>query len=257
MKKFEDIVNVTEFQERMTDEINRVFGEGEFSNSLYLLISDIIDDYVSFGYHTWLYGNNEVVDSTTIARFTSFVHRWLLKKYNKLEFFKNRWSLLNGTEYGIKETKERTFEKDRDIITNITENSQRDHNSTTTMRYTSNDSTTTSDEASANSMDENAPLGATETITTPYNKDKSSSTASGTALRDREDTQNTTVVSSDEGASTSNSTSQDNEDHTENTVTVYDNGVEILKAIKYNNTSIMDVLVDIMDRTVQEYNEVL
>lgn len=257
MRQMNEILLNSNFETDMKHELYSTFGENDFSNALYTIIDEIIDDYVSFDYHTWLYGDDETIDNSNITRYTSYVHRWLMKKYKYIEFFKSRWDLENGTMYGDRETKNRILSRDRELQVNNTRDYNNTHTSSTDMDYTSNASGTDNTDNSTFNMSENAPLGADETITTPYGKDKSTSSVDNTTSTERTDTQDISVNSSDVSKDTLNSQTVDGITDTENETKTYENGVEILKAMKYNNLSIMDVLQDIMDRTVYEFNVVM
>jgi hypothetical protein len=180
-----------------------------------------------------------------------------MKKYKYFEFFKSRWTLENGTNYGDKETKNRTLVRDRELQINNTRDYDNTHTSTTDMDYTSNASGTDNTDNSVFNTSENAPLGAGEDITTPYGKDKSTSSVDNTSSTEREDTQDIAVNSTDVSKDVQDSKTLDDITDTEDETKTYENGVEILKAMKYNNMSIMDVLQDIVDRTVYEYNMVV
>ena len=257
MRQMSELLLNSNFEIGMKHELNSIFGTNDFSNTLYAIIGEIIDDYVSFDYHTWLYGDDETIDYSNVTRYTSYVHRWLMKKYKYIEFFKSRWNLENGTMYGDKETKNRTLVRDRDLQVNNTRDYNNTHTSSTDMDYTSNASGRDNTDNSVFNLSENAPLGAGETITTPYGKDKSTSSVDNTTSTERTDSQDISVNSGDVSKDTLNSQTTDDITDTENETKTYENGVEILKAMKYNNLSIMDVLQDIMDRTVYELNVVI
>lgn len=258
MKKISDLLLIgQQFTDALKHEVEYVFGENEFSNDVYDLMIEIMDDYVSFDYHTWLYLDNEDVNSTNMTRYTSYLRRWILKKYKYFEFFKNRWLLETGTNYGDKETKTRTLVRDRETIVSNSRNYHNTHESTTNMDYTSNSTGTDNTDNSVFSMSENAPLGATSTITTPYGKDESTSSVDNESTVNRSDEQDISVSSSDVSTDSLNGQTTDDFTDTENETISHENGIEILKAIKYNNMSITEVLQDILDRTVYEFNEVL
>lgn len=255
MITIEQIMMNENYNTLMKSEIENIFGSELFSNDILTILNECLDDLAIMGYHTWLYGDAN--DITDVNIFIKFVSRWLKKKYKYFEFYQNRWSISSGTEYGDVESISRKLVRDRDIVSDSNGTFNRTHNSTTDMDYTSNstDNTTASD--NSNSMSENAPLGASDVITTPYGKDKSSSTSDEENTSTRTDTQDITVTSSDEEENTSNTVTADDLTDIETTDKTYTNGVEVLKALKYNNMSIVEVISDIIDRTIYEFNVVI
>lgn len=257
MRPMSEIKNHSVYEMTMKNKLYSTFGRNAFSDAMYNVIGDVIDDYISFDYHTWLYEDDEPITNTNINRYVSFIHRYILRKYKYFEFFKDRWTLEGGTNYGNKETETREYVRERELQVNHTRDIETTHNSTTNMEYGSNSTTTDNTENDIFNMNENAPLGATETITTPYEKAKSISSSDNEVVVDRNDTQDITVTSgntsNDELSSTTNDGINDNEVITK----TFENGVEILKAMKYNNMSVMDVMQDIVDRTVYEFNVVI
>jgi hypothetical protein len=257
MRPMNEIKNHSVYESTMKSKLYATFGDNDFSDAMYNVIGDVIDDYISFDYHTWLYEDDEPITNANINRYVSFVHRYILRKYKYFEFFKDRWSLEGGTNYGNKEIKTRTLIRDRELQVNNTRDYNNTHTSSTDMDYTSNASGTDNTDNSIFNMSENAPLGAGETITTPYGKDKSTSSVDNTTSTERTDTQDISVNSGDISKDTLNSKTLDDITDTENETITYENGVEILKAMKYNNMSVMDVMQDIIDRTVYELNVVI
>lgn len=259
MRKMSEIKNHTNWQPFMTHELNIVFGENDFSTALFNIINEVIDDYVVFDYHTWLYGDDEQITNNNLSRYTSFIHRHILRKYKYIEYFRQRWTLENGTKYGDKQTKNKTTDRDRELGVNSTRTLENAHNSNTNMNYTQNSNSSEAADTAVFDTIENSPLGVgdVQTMTTPYNKAKSSTNTTNDTDLSRTDTQDITVESGDTSSNVLESTTIDDITDVENEVVEYENGVEILKAMKYNNLSIMEVIQDIVDRTVYEFNEVL
>lgn len=257
MRLMSEIKNNSVYESTMKSKLYATFGNNEFSNAMYNVIGDVIDDYISFDYHTWLYEDDEPITNNNINRYVSFIHRYVLRKYKYFEFFKDRWTLENGTNYGNREIKTRTLVRDRELQVNNTRDYNNTHTSQTDMDYTSSSSNTDTTTNNVFDMSENAPLGATDVITTPFGKNRTTGNVDNETSTDRQDTQDIGVDSSDVSKDTLNSQTIDDITDTENETINYENGVEILKAMKYNNMSVMDVMQDIIDRTVYELNVVI
>lgn len=257
MKKMNDVINNSYFENSMKTKLTSIFGSGDFSNDVYALIKECADDFVVFDYSTWLYPDETVIDNNNIAVYTSFIHRLIMRKYKYFEFYKNRWSLANGTNYGDSETKERTLNRDRDININNDRTFENTHSSTTNMDYKTDYTLTENAMSTLAEMTETAPLGAEAGIITPNGKLRDSTTADDISTMDRTDGQDITVSTGDNSTDKLVSATTDDYTDTESETITRENGVEILKAIKYNNLSISEVILDIVERTIQEYNEVI
>lgn len=230
----------------------------EFITDVWVLFDNCLNDLAAMGYNTWLLGDKIELTDDDADMCAMYIGRCMQKKYKYFEFYLNRWRIDTGTQFGDREITDREYKKDRNITSTSNAKNDRKHNSTTNMTYTTDMTDTNSTTSTTYSVDENAPLGsAIDTINTPNGKAKNQGSVTDTTTRDRNDTNNTTVNITDNVISDLTAKDEENQADTEKLTKTFENGIEILKAIKYNNLSIVNVVSDIVDRIVYEYNVVI
>ena len=234
-----------------------------FGNAVYKIIRDECTNLYKLGYTPWIQEAHPDNDpdypywQTDIDRFKSYIFRQFQLKYKYFDYFKNKWSLenLGGLTENTVETLDRTIEKSGTVAKDTT--TTKSHDSTTDNTYTVDSEISDSGSISSKTADENSPLGTSlaADITTPSMKTSGTQTDSNTSTTDRTDTTHLVVDSDDSISENVEKTTTDTADDDYTKTKEFSNGIEALKAIRYLDYSIVDVITEIIDSTCKELNE--